>query len=160
MDFDDLDDAEETLGPKLVDLREQKRAELQLSRTPHPAPKGKGFGGGTKRTQKLLYLHGPGSNNAMSEKQEEIHWDPAVQTIFAPFGRPCGKSFDGYMSYLTILNESHQKESWIGPNTSNQGYEDVMDDIAKNLAANGPYDGLCGFDIGASLAFEAASALA
>lgn len=186
MDFDDLDDAEETLGPKLVDLREQKRAELQLSKAPHPAPKGKGFGGGTKRTQKLLYLHGPGSNNAMSEKQvqavfknlkwvvdfhllewhylegtinhklEEIHWDPAVQKTFAPFGRPCGESFDGYMSYVTILNESHQKESWIGPKTSNQGYEYVMDDIAKNLAANGPYDGLCGFDIGASLAFEAA----
>lgn len=27
----------------------------------------------------------------------------------------------GYMSYVTILNESHQKESWIGPKTSNQG---------------------------------------
>lgn len=26
--------------------------ELQLSKAPHPAPKGKGFGGGTKRTQK------------------------------------------------------------------------------------------------------------
>ena len=24
------------------------------------------------------------------------------------------------------------------------GYEDVMDDLAKNLAANGPYDGLPG----------------
>lgn len=23
------------------------------------------------------------------------------------------------------------------------GYEDVMDDIAKNLESNGPYDGLC-----------------
>ena len=30
MDFDDLDDAEETLGPKLVDLREQKRAASRL----------------------------------------------------------------------------------------------------------------------------------
>ena len=100
-----------------------------------------------------------------------------MQKTFAPFGRPCGESFDGcwvamnplrgkkcgrtkhvvilykaylcwcptlspdpksvqlctctsctlsrpgkgYMSYVTILNESHQKESWIGPKTSNQG---------------------------------------
>lgn len=34
MDFDDLDDAEETLGPKLVDLREQKRAASRLRKWP------------------------------------------------------------------------------------------------------------------------------
>ena len=30
------------------------------------------------------------------------------------------------------------------PQLSPGGYEDVVDDIAKNLAANGPYDGLPG----------------
>lgn len=27
--------------------------------------------------------------------KEEIHADPAVQKVFAPFGRPCGDSYDG-----------------------------------------------------------------
>ncbi|OLQ05413.1 hypothetical protein AK812_SmicGene11412 [Symbiodinium microadriaticum] len=111
MDFDDLEDAEASLGPCPAELR----ATLAQQRLPEPSrikfsslyrmsypvpadirgycafatdpnipciagspllsrPKGKGFGGGTKRLQKVLYLHGPGSNTAMAEKQARAYF--------------------------------------------------------------------------------------
>ncbi|CAJ1331840.1 unnamed protein product [Effrenium voratum] len=200
MDFDDLDDVEATAGPQgLQEQREKLQTaswEELAAAAPFPRPKGRGFGG-AKRLQKVLYLHGPGSNKLMAEKQvqavfknlkwvvdfellewhfvegainyklEEIHWDPAVQKIFAPFGRPCGESYDGYMSYFSMWNESHQDETWLGPEASkmaaeglgacgSNGYEDVLEHMAAHLAENGPYDGVCGFDMGASLAFDMA----
>jgi len=35
--------------------------------------------------------------------KEEIHADPAVQKVFAPFGRPCGDSYDGSRVQLRKL---------------------------------------------------------
>jgi len=201
MDFDDLEDAEASLGPSPTELRatlaQQRLPDVIPGACRHPRPKGKGFGGGTKRLQKVLYLHGPGSNTAMAEKQvtavfkhlrwvvdfnllewhflegqinsklEEIHVDPAVAQIFKPYGKKCGDSYDGYMSYVYMMNESHQTETWLGPTyatpalagekvAGEHGYEDVLASLAEFLKENGPFDGLCGFDMGACLAFDAA----
>merc|ERR1719460_128838 len=73
------------------------------------------------------------------------------------------------MSYINQMGESHNNESWIGPNDfiaykdsgytlelKTPGYEDAMESLAKYLDENGPFDGLCGFDMGACLALEAA----
>eukprot|EP00930_Biecheleria_cincta_P034177 TRINITY_DN23636_c0_g1_i1.p1 TRINITY_DN23636_c0_g1~~TRINITY_DN23636_c0_g1_i1.p1 ORF type:complete len:583 (-),score=122.08 TRINITY_DN23636_c0_g1_i1:231-1979(-) len=201
MDFDDLDNAEESLGPSAEEMREELMKKQVPEEMPgakkHPRPSGKGFGAGAQRKQKVLYLHGPGSNAAMAERQvsaafknlawvvdfgifdwhflegtinnkvEEIHADPAVQQVFIPYGKKCGDTYDGYLSYVFMWNESHQDETWLGPSAYSEmmssgnrpekgSYAEVMDALAKHLEETGPYDALCGFDMGACLAFDAA----
>jgi len=98
---------------------------------------------GARCTQKVLYLHGPGSNEGMARRQveavfknvpweaefkifdwhffigninqklEEIHADPAVQEVFKSFGNKCGDTHDGYMSYMFMFGESHNDETWL-----------------------------------------------
>jgi len=176
MDFDDLDEAEGDLGPDLNELRDALRAKQVPEQMPgarrHPGPNGKGFGGGVKKTQRCLYLHGPGSTAKLCERQiaamfknvpwvidfkifewdfwegpivnkvEEIHADPAVQEVFKPFG-------PDFFSYIVQENLNCQDECWTP-------LDETMTKLAKKLADDGPYDGLCGFDMGGGLAFTAA----
>ncbi|CAE7263516.1 OVCA2, partial [Symbiodinium pilosum] len=43
-----------------------------------------------------------------------------------------------------------------GQPAGEHGYEDVLESLADYLKENGPFDGLCGFDMGGCLAFDAA----
>jgi len=204
MDFDDLDEEEQALGPTFEEQRqallEKQVPEKMEGAKKHPRPEGKGYGGGNMKYQKVLYLYGPGSNAKMSERQvsalfknvpwvvdfkifewhyfegeinnkvEEIHADPAVAALFIPYGSKCGSTYDGYLSYVYMNEESHNCETWMSPegrekfmagkyeelNAAEHGHGPVMDKLAKHLAETGPYDGICGFDMGGCLAFEAA----
>lgn len=204
MDFDDLDEAQEALGPSPEELREELMKNQVPEKMPgarkHPRPDDKGYGGGNFKSQKVLYLYGPGSNAKMAERQtsalfknvpwiadfklfewhywegeinnkvEEIHADPAVAALFIPYGQKCGNTYDGYLSYVFMQAESHQTETWMSPegrkkvmesglkdlDEETHGHKTVMDKLAKHLEETGPYDGLCGFDMGGCLAFEAA----
>ena len=176
MDFDELDEAEGEPGPDLAELRGRLRAKQVPESMPearkHRAPAGRGFGGGQKKTQRVLYLHGPGSTAKLCERQiaamfknvpwvadfkifdwdfwegpivnqvHEIHVDPAVQEVFRPFG-------PDFFSYVSQANLNRQDEWW-------EPLEELIDKFAEKLAADGPYDGLCGFDMGGGLAFTAA----
>lgn len=183
---------EELMGKQVPEKMEGARR--------HPKPDGKGYGGGNMKYQKVLYLYGPGSNAKMAERQvsalfknvpwvvdfkifewhyfegeinnkvEEIHADPAVAALFIPYGNKCGSTYDGYMSYVYMANESHNNETWMSPegrvktfagkldeiNEKEHGHGPVMDKLAKHIEETGPYDGICGFDMGGCLAFEAA----
>lgn len=138
----------------------------------HPRPDSKGYGGGAFANQKCLFLHGPGSTaklcqaqaNAMFAKlpwvtdfkifewhfwegtikntMEEIHADPIVQKVFAPYG-------PDFFSYIVQENINRQDECWTP-------LDEVLDRLAEKLAADGPFDGLCGFDMGGQLALSAA----
>eukprot|EP00421_Protoceratium_reticulatum_P000825 CAMPEP_0168368182 /NCGR_PEP_ID=MMETSP0228-20121227/6119_1 /TAXON_ID=133427 /ORGANISM="Protoceratium reticulatum, Strain CCCM 535 (=CCMP 1889)" /LENGTH=605 /DNA_ID=CAMNT_0008381021 /DNA_START=25 /DNA_END=1841 /DNA_ORIENTATION=+ len=201
MDFDDLDEAQEALGPGMEELRQELMKKQVPESMPgarkHPRPNDKGYGGGSFKSQKVLYLYGPGCNEKMAERQtsalfknvpwiadfklfewhywegeinnkvEEIHADPAVAAVFIPFGKKCGSTYDGYMSYVFMAWESHNTETWLSPEGREKfmtgkeigpedGYLSVLDKLAKHLEETGPYDGLCGFDMGGCLAFEAA----
>lgn len=176
MDFDDLDAVEVAAGPNLIELREALRAkqvpEQMAGATVHPEPNGKGFGGGHKQLQKVLFLHGPGSTESLCERQiqvvvknlpfvvdynifvwdywlgsivnavHEIHADPAVQEVFKPYG-------PDFFSYIVQANLNRQDEFW-------EPLDEVLDGLSQKLAASGPYDGLCGFDMGGGLALSAA----
>jgi len=201
MDFDELDEAQDALGPSAEDIRKELMQKQVPEKMPgarkHPKPKEKGYGGGNFKSQKVLYLYGPGSNAKMAERQtsalfknvpwiadfklfewhywegeinnkvEEIHADPTVAQLFIPFGKKCGSTYDGYLSYVFMQSESHNTETWLSPEGREKamsgkeigpgdGHESVMDKLAKHLEETGPYDGLCGFDMGGCLAFEAA----
>lgn len=174
MDFDDLDDAEVALGPAAEDLRAQLLAKQVPSSMPgaasHPGPPGRNFG--PKAALKVLYLHGPGSTEQLSriqltnmfnkcptvadmklidwtvlqgafpDKLEEIHADPRVQDQFRPYG-------PDFFSHLRVSPYEVQLQAW-------GGLDAAMDHLAKHLAESGPYDGICGFDMGANVAFNAA----
>lgn len=180
MDFDDLDDAEAELEAALGPSPEELRQELMARQMPsemkaavlHPASEGMRYGGGSFKSQKVLYLHGPGSTYDICEQQvaamfdevpwvsdfkifewdfwmgwikstvEECHFDPAVQEVFRPYG-------PDFYSYFAPQNLNRQDERW-------DGFDEVIDRFADKLSEDGPYDGLCGFDMGGNLAFEAA----
>lgn len=107
----------------------------------------------------------------INNKVEEIHADPAVAAMFIPFGQKCGSTYDGYLSYVYMHSESHVTESWLGPGVrekmtsgelkaedlnDSHSHLPVMEKLAAHLKEHGPYDGICGFDMGGCLAFEAA----
>mmetsp|Transcript_93858 Transcript_93858/g.162476 ORF Transcript_93858/g.162476 Transcript_93858/m.162476 type:complete len:594 (+) Transcript_93858:73-1854(+) len=171
MDFDDLDDA---LGPSLED----KRTELLEKQVPaempgaevHVAPSARGFA--PRSSLKVLYLHGPGSTEKMAQMQltnmfgkcptvtemklvswekimgtiiqeiHEIHADPIVQAQFRPYGTE-------FCSYLDVNPYSLQIEAW-------GGIEAATERVRKEMKENGPYDGICGFDMGGNVAFNCA----
>jgi len=173
MDFDDLDDA---AGPDLEELRKELLAKQVPHEMPgakrHPKPMDKGYGGGNFKSQKVLFLHGPGSTAKLCERQVsamfknvpwvvdfkifewhywegkivnkvwEIHADPAVQEVFNPYG-------PDFFSYFVQERLNCNDESW-------EPLDEVVDQLAEKLKADGPFDGLCGFDMGGGLAFTAA----
>jgi pimeloyl-ACP methyl ester carboxylesterase len=147
MDFDDLEDVEASFGPTPAELREELSSKQDPLTMPnaclHPRPAGKNFAvkdGASK--QKMLYLHGTGSNAKMGRRQvnavfknsasfkqlefefyegtinfriEQIHADPEVAKLFIPYGNKCGDTYDGYYSHMIMYGESHNNETWLGP---------------------------------------------
>lgn len=172
MDFDDLDDL---AGPDL----ETKRADLLAKQVPeemegaaeHVGPSGRGFA--ARSSLKVLYLHGPGSTDKMAtmqltnmfskcptvadmkliewtvmpgticQKMEEIHADPKVQEQFRPYG-------DKFYSYLDVMPYGMQLEA-------QGGIEKAVNAVRDHLKENGPYDGMCGFDMGGMVALRCAA---
>merc|ERR1719401_1110885 len=53
-----------------------------------------------------------------------------------------------------MMKKKCKPEDWTVD--TGDGFEVVIEELAKHLKETGPYDGLCGFDMGGCLAFEAA----
>ncbi|CAE8584966.1 unnamed protein product [Polarella glacialis] len=168
MDFDDLEEAEAAEGPTLEERREAllRQARVEGERERFPFPAGRNFANGK---MKMLFLYGGGVNQKVAKLQvgnvfkespmfknmeffileaptdTAVTWHPhdsMVQQL-----RPFGETVYLYFDRLPCANS--QTESWVG-------IERSFAALKAHLREHGPYDGVCGFDMGGEVLAQAA----
>jgi len=121
-----------------------------------PFPEGRCFGKDGK--MKMLFLHGGGTNSKIGMMQVQnvfkevpdskqiMEWTIWTGPHKVPLGwngdfslQPFGPDFTVYFERLPFAN--CQWETW-------EGIEKSFEEFKKHLKENGPYDGVCGFDMG------------
>jgi len=166
MDFDDLDDIEAEAGPTPAERRDAMLKEM-LVESKFPVATGRNFAADGK--MKMLFLHGGGTNNKLAKMQvnnvfkacglqDAITWEYLEGPIKCPLSwhnddtmtatlAPFGPDFFLYFDRMPYANA--QAERW-------EGIEKSVDLLKKHFKENGPYDGVCGFDMGGELLLHAA----
>lgn len=166
MDFDDLDDLETAAGAAPDQRREELAREAMPPKKSFPFPSGRNFGSGGK--MKILFLYGGGVNQRVGKMQlmsifketslfknmefdileapreTDLSWHPENQQAqLRPFGNTI------YLYFDRMPHANSQWESW-------EGIEESWDALKEQFAKHGPYDGVCGFDMGGEVLVHAA----
>jgi len=164
MDFDDLDEIEASAGPTPEERCEQMVSEAMPEEQTFPFPEGKNFGKNGK--MKMLFLHGGGTNTKIANLQisnvfkdvpdskDVLEWTVWTGPHSVPLGwngdfslKMFGPEFSVYFERLPFAN--CQWETW-------EGIEKSFADFASFLKENGPFDGVCGFDMGGEFLVQVA----
>eukprot|EP00930_Biecheleria_cincta_P071999 TRINITY_DN59440_c0_g1_i1.p1 TRINITY_DN59440_c0_g1~~TRINITY_DN59440_c0_g1_i1.p1 ORF type:complete len:558 (-),score=78.79 TRINITY_DN59440_c0_g1_i1:6-1637(-) len=167
MDFEDLDEAEAAEGPTPWERRAELRTAARGPTQPCTKPNSRNYA--PSRKMKMLFLYGGGVNEKVAKMQiAGIFKDSNVykNMEFTVLDGPYQTTLDWHPEdarapmkpFGDIIYMYFDRDPYANSQLENfEGIEKSMQILKEHLALHGPYDGVCGFDMGGEVLLQAAA---